>query len=213
MRHRRAGRLRHRQHGSATDSPWPYTPKAGASGTFPTASFFEGGLNLDVVFPNGAPCFSTFMAETRASSETTAQLKNFVTGSFDTCKPPTIETHVQQDGSNVSAINKGESVVDVATFSGGDGKVTGKADFFVCGPSQSKPDCSTRRHQGRRHQDDQRRVGHLRRVQAERSRLVLLPRPLHAGCRGPVPRRLAHQRHDRVLPGHPGRRPDRQDPE
>ena len=128
---------------SATDSPWPYTPKAGASGTFPTASFFEGGLNLDVVFPNGAPCFSTFMAETRASSETTAQLKNFVSGSFDTCKPPTIETHVQQDGSNVSAINKGESVVDVATFSGGDGKVTGKADFFVCGPSQSKPDCSS----------------------------------------------------------------------
>jgi uncharacterized repeat protein (TIGR01451 family) len=71
-------------------APWSYTSKSGSSGTFPKASFFEGGVLLEEIFPDGAPCFSTFMAETRASTETTAQLKNFLLGSFDTCGKVTI---------------------------------------------------------------------------------------------------------------------------
>ena len=74
-----------------TDAPWSYTPKAGPSGTFPTASFFEGGVNLAEIFGAGdVPCFSSFMAETRASTSEVAQLKNFVLGSFDTCGDVTI---------------------------------------------------------------------------------------------------------------------------
>ena len=123
-------------------SPWPYLPKQGTSGIFPVSSFFEGGLNLDAVFPNGAPCISSFMAETRSSTSETAELKNFVLGEFQTCEPPNISTQVKQNGQNVSSINKGESVVDVATLSGTDGPVTGSIEFFVCGPGSSKPDCS-----------------------------------------------------------------------
>ena len=67
-------------------SPWPYLPKQGTSGIFPVSSFFEGGLNLDAVFPNGAPCISSFMAETRSSTSETAELKNFVLGEFQTCE-------------------------------------------------------------------------------------------------------------------------------
>ena len=46
-----------------------------------------------------------------------------------------------------------------------------------------------------------------------RSPTLLLPRRVHACGRVQVPRRRAHEQHHRVLPGHPGRRPDRQDPE
>ena len=124
-------------------APWAYTPKQGSAGTFPVASFFEGGINLDALFQNGAPCFSTFMAETRSSTSETAELKNFLLGGFETCAAPVIETQVKQDGQSVSKINKGESVVDVATFSGSDGPVTGSVDFFVCGPvANAKPDCA-----------------------------------------------------------------------
>ena len=69
-----------------TAAPWPYTPKSGAPGTFPQFSFFEGGINITAVF-NGStpPCFSSFLAETRSSTSTTAVLKDFVVGAFPVC--------------------------------------------------------------------------------------------------------------------------------
>lgn len=70
---------------AATSAPWPYTPKSGSAGTFPTASIFEGGLNLSFLFPEGTPCFSGFLAETRSSSSTDAVLKDFATGGFPLC--------------------------------------------------------------------------------------------------------------------------------
>jgi uncharacterized repeat protein (TIGR01451 family) len=129
---------------NATDktAPWPFLNKDGET-NFGPGQFFEGGINLSDMFGGNAPCFGTFLAETRSSAETDAQLKDFALGSLDTCVPPDIETHVQQSGQNVSTINKGESVVDVATFSGTNGEVTGTADFFVChGTATTKPDCS-----------------------------------------------------------------------
>lgn len=66
-------------------SPWPYTPKQGTAGTFPVASFFEGGLNISAIF-GGRRCFSSFLAETRSSSSETSVLKDFVLGAFDVCK-------------------------------------------------------------------------------------------------------------------------------
>ena len=123
------------------NAPWPFVNKDGET-DFATGQFFEGGINLSDMFGGEPPCFGTFLAETRSSQETDAQLKDFAFGSLDTCVPPDIETHVQQGGQNVSSINKGESVVDVATFSGTNGEVDGTAEFFVCGPGQTKPDCS-----------------------------------------------------------------------
>src|SRR5262245_9677116 len=69
-----------------TGAPWAYTPKAGAPGTFPALSFFEGGINISH-FTGGAPeCFSSFMAETRSSTSPSATLKDFALGAFNTCK-------------------------------------------------------------------------------------------------------------------------------
>src|SRR5688572_400410 len=122
-------------------APWEFLNKDGDE-NFDPGQFFEGGINLSDMFGGNPPCFGTFLAETRSSAETDAQLKDFALGSLDTCVPPDIETHVQQGGQNVSSINKGESVVDVATFSGTNGDVEGTVEFFVCGPGSSKPDCS-----------------------------------------------------------------------
>lgn len=70
-------------------APWPYTPKQGVAGTFPVASFFEGGINLTQLLIAGGitdiPCFTSFLAETRSSSSVDAVLKDFVAGSFDIC--------------------------------------------------------------------------------------------------------------------------------
>lgn len=67
-------------------SPWPYSPKAGPAGVFPTASFFEGGVDIGALLgPQGMGCYSTFLMETRSSQEPTAQLKDLVIGSLDLC--------------------------------------------------------------------------------------------------------------------------------
>ncbi len=67
-----------------TPAPWPYVPKSGASGSFPYETFFEGGINISQLV-GGDGCFTSFMTESRASSSFTAQLKDFVTGSFPVC--------------------------------------------------------------------------------------------------------------------------------
>lgn len=66
-------------------APWPYDPKFGSAGTFPPESFFEGAINVSQLLGGEAPCFSSFLAETRSSRSETAQLKDFVLGSFDVC--------------------------------------------------------------------------------------------------------------------------------
>ncbi|MBV1787972.1 hypothetical protein KQ940_07890 [Marinobacterium sp. D7] len=66
-------------------APWPYEPKFGSAGTFPFESFFEGGINVSALLGGDAPCFSSFLAETRSSRSETAQLKDFVLGAFDVC--------------------------------------------------------------------------------------------------------------------------------
>jgi len=123
----------------AQPSPWPYTPKSGAANIFPANSFFEGGLDLGLVYAGTTPpCFSSFLVETRSSQEPNAQQKDFVSGSFNTCVPPTITTQ-----SSASSVDFGGSVTDSATLSGTDGPASGTVTFFVCGPSASAPDCST----------------------------------------------------------------------
>ena len=127
------------------DAPWTFTNKDGEH-DFATGQFFEGGINLTDMFGGQPPCFSTFLAETRSSQETDAQLKDFALGSLNTCVPPTIATQVRQDGQSlgsVGSIDLGGTVTDHATFSGSKGAVEGSAAFFVCFNASSVPNCST----------------------------------------------------------------------
>lgn len=70
-----------------TPAPWFYTPKTGSTGTFPIATFFEGGVNVG---PGGLNlgtglCFASFLVETRSSTSLSAQLKDFTQGGFENC--------------------------------------------------------------------------------------------------------------------------------
>jgi uncharacterized repeat protein (TIGR01451 family) len=73
------------------DVPWDY-PFQGQNDPVPANIFFEGGINLSNLFPNQAiPCFSSFLANTRTSPSETADLKDFVAGTIDTCGTITIK--------------------------------------------------------------------------------------------------------------------------
>jgi hypothetical protein len=84
------------------DAPWAYLSKDGAT-DFPTAAFFEGGINLSSIFGSSVPCFSTFMAETRSSSSVGSVLKDFALGQFAFCG-----LSVQKTGDTLSKV--GDSV-------------------------------------------------------------------------------------------------------
>jgi hypothetical protein len=46
--------------------------------------FFEGGIDITAIIP-GAQCFASFMATSRSSTTTNAEIKNFVLGNFPVC--------------------------------------------------------------------------------------------------------------------------------
>jgi hypothetical protein len=65
-------------------TPWTYEHNHEASGDFPAGAFFEGKVNLTKAL-GATLCFSTFIAETRSSSELNAVLKDFVIGRINVC--------------------------------------------------------------------------------------------------------------------------------
>ncbi|MDC7696299.1 hypothetical protein [Vogesella indigofera] len=80
--------------------------------TYPTGTFFEGGINVKDLFGSNQ-CFASFLAMTRTSASTTAQLKDFALGDFPVCSvnvekvcdvsaPP----EVSADGSSVDSTFK-----------------------------------------------------------------------------------------------------------
>ncbi|MFL5725157.1 MAG: isopeptide-forming domain-containing fimbrial protein [Chloroflexota bacterium] len=119
-----------RTNAAITNAPWTFENKDGDN-DFGIGQFFEGGINLSDMFGGEAPCFGAFLAETRSSQETDAQLKDFALGDFNTCVPPDITTT-----SSVSTADFGQTVTDTANLSGSNGAVTGTVDFFICTPAQ-----------------------------------------------------------------------------
>ena len=111
-------------------APWAFENKDGDD-FFAKGQFFEGGINLSQLFGGDAPCFSTFLAETRSSQEVEAQLKDFALGSLDTCVPPDIKTD-----SSVSDADFGDEVTDKAKLEGAHGAVKGSVEFFICEPDE-----------------------------------------------------------------------------
>jgi len=67
---------------------WPggYAFKGGGNdGQFPVSTLYEGGINITQLLGPAQTCFSSFMAMTRTSASTTAQLKDYVVGQFPLC--------------------------------------------------------------------------------------------------------------------------------
>jgi len=63
--------------------PWSFADKAGSS-TIRPLELFEAGINITDLFGQDR-CFASFLAATRSSHSTTAQLKDFALGSFEQC--------------------------------------------------------------------------------------------------------------------------------
>jgi len=95
-----------------TTAPWPYSSKDGTH-DFPHVTFFEGAIDMNA-FGLGGECISTFLAETRSSQSSTAVLKDYALGSFDTC------------GMNVT------SECGTASLAGSGDSVTYNFDGTVC---------------------------------------------------------------------------------
>lgn len=79
-----------------TSAIWPYTDKDGFT-DYQAGAFYEGGINVTELLlgPDPTPeeeCFASFLAESRSSTSPTAQLKDFVLGSFPVCAPSTTLT-------------------------------------------------------------------------------------------------------------------------
>ena len=85
---------------------------AGTNDPIPAESFFEGGIDLDDLFGGNAPCFSSFLAETRSSQAVDSTLSDLATGDFNTCVPPTIDHAVLVLGT----VDFGGTVSDTATL-------------------------------------------------------------------------------------------------
>ena len=99
-------------------APWPYQSKSGAARDYPTAAFFEGGINLTELLGGGTstPCFSSFLAETRSSTSVDAVLKDVVTDSFDLC---TVDATINPDDTNGIGEKHTFTVDTTKTFGGG----------------------------------------------------------------------------------------------
>ena len=65
--------------------PWSYTNKDDEN-AYRSTALFEGGIDLnELLGVSDIGCFSSFLAASRSSHSTTAQLKDFALGSFPVC--------------------------------------------------------------------------------------------------------------------------------
>ena len=114
-----------------TNAPWLFTDKAGSS-DFRQGELFEAGINIsDPSINLGGQCFASFVAETRASTSTTAVLKDFVVGGFQTCTAA-----MTTQASSTGTVAPGTSVTDTAriTVTGAlnPADPTGTVTFYLC---------------------------------------------------------------------------------
>ena len=68
-------------------SPWSYVPIVGSANKFPTASFLEGGVDIELIYPNSAtrPCFRKMLVASIANSQTSANMQDFMIVPLSTC--------------------------------------------------------------------------------------------------------------------------------
>ncbi len=75
-------------------TPWPNV-SSGTSQSIAPNEFVEVGVDVTQLLnltTDSVPCFARFQAETRSSQETTAQLKDFAAGNFNSCTSTTVTT-------------------------------------------------------------------------------------------------------------------------
>jgi hypothetical protein len=122
---------------NGTTAPWSFTDKSGFS-TFLQGEFFEGGINLSAFPGLAAECFASTLAESRASTSTSATLKSFVLSNFGKCESGTKTTPTDGNGNPITSISIGTGSVQVKDQAVvtvlGAGSFDGDVTFHLCGP-------------------------------------------------------------------------------
>jgi hypothetical protein len=115
---------------SSITTPW-------APGSVGTNGFFEVGMDLTKLIPPAElanTCFSSFMADTRASPSVTADLHDFISGNFSLCRPTTLTTTQTPTPPTTLTVGSG-TTTDTATLHGFIGSVNGETvNFTLFGP-------------------------------------------------------------------------------
>jgi hypothetical protein len=135
---------------NGTASPWSFKDKSGHS-SFQQGEFYEGGINLSAFPGLAAECFASTVAESRASTSTSAVLKSFILGNFGSCQSGTETTPEDANGNSISlgsvSIGTGSvQVKDLATVKViGAASFNGSVTFHLCGPADlvSQSTCAT----------------------------------------------------------------------
>jgi hypothetical protein len=128
-------------------APWPFNPKVKVKGapanSFAPGEFYEGGIDLAFLNLEGE-CFSSFLAESRASQSTDSTLSDFVGGQFEQCSGV-----LTTQASTTGTVPPGTPVTDTAwvqisTSGGGTGVADpqGTITFSICGPTTTKVACT-----------------------------------------------------------------------
>jgi len=81
----------------AITTNWP-SPAKGGGTQLPAQTFFTGGIDLSYVFEHilgisSAPCFSSFLFDTRTSQSLSATVKDFLSGGFPECHVSVTKTY------------------------------------------------------------------------------------------------------------------------
>lgn len=89
--------------GGPISSPWwsPQKNDKSVGVQLQTNVFVEGFLDVTAIFTGNEPCFATALANSRASTSTTAALYDFVEIEAATCGPMTIEKYFDADADGV----------------------------------------------------------------------------------------------------------------
>jgi hypothetical protein len=134
--------------------PWPFLDK-GASTSIRPLELFEAGLNVTQLFGEDK-CFASFLANTRSSHSTTAQLKDFALGSFEQCGASiqispnavnkvgdthTFTVHVDKTVGGTQAPVQGVKPTVTLTATGG-AVVTGKVDNCATTGTNASGNCT-----------------------------------------------------------------------
>ncbi len=116
--------------------PWSYEDKSG-NNSYLTGELFEGGVDVTHILGGTVGCFSTFLAETRSSASTTAQLKDYALGSFNTCTVSMATTSSSQSTTLVpgSSVSDTASLTPSSALGGTPPDPTGTIDFYLCQPT------------------------------------------------------------------------------
>ncbi len=118
-------------------SGWPYTPKSGTAGTYPSSSFFEGFVNLDstgIVFDG---CFNSYIALTWQSQSMSASMADLSFGKLPVLPSVTADDRAVCTGSNATFTAFATGGTAPYQYSWNSGSYSATSTLTVTAPSSS----------------------------------------------------------------------------